>query len=136
MGFRCPNCRKDFGLDKSLLDEHLQNAIECSGDAQYLLMKTEFLANKDVPKKQRKIEYTSERMYKTLDIRTNNIKRQYEFIGNHQWAKINVVSNEDCSDDIKCKVCGLKAKRYLDSIVFNKKTSANAIENCKGKKNI
>lgn len=29
MGFRCPNCHKDFGTDKAKLGEHLANHPEC-----------------------------------------------------------------------------------------------------------
>ena len=94
MGFRCPNCKQDFGLDKSKLDEHFQNSAECGSEVNYLLMKTEFGANMHVEKKKRIIVHSTPGMYKALDIQKNNVKRPYEFIGDHRWRKINVVSKD------------------------------------------
>lgn len=130
MGFRCPYCGKDFGNNREVFDIHIKEVSKCSTEALYELTKIEFTTNILVEKKARKIDYTTPGMYKTLDINTNNIKRDYDFIGNHDWQKINIVSHEDGSDTIKCKKCGLTASRLFDVIKPNKRFSANKIENC------
>lgn len=33
MGYRCPNCFQDFGLDKSKLEEHFSKNPECATEA-------------------------------------------------------------------------------------------------------
>lgn len=70
-------------------------------------------------------------MYKKMDINQNNVKRQYDFIGEHDWKKMYVISHDDNSDTIKCRKCGLVANRLFDRIRPDKRFSANIIENCK-----
>ncbi len=130
MGFRCPNCRQDFGNKKEDLDNHLHQSKDCSSEAHFALVKTEFIANVDVPKKKRKLVYTSKGLYKGLDIRKNNIKREATFIGDHDWKKTNIVSKHDGSDNVVCRKCGLKAKRNFSTLTFSANVSANKIENC------
>lgn len=30
MGYRCPNCKKDFGNDRDAFQKHLSNNLNCS----------------------------------------------------------------------------------------------------------
>jgi|CXWL01.1.fsa_nt_gi uncharacterized C2H2 Zn-finger protein len=136
MGFRCPNCRQDFGNKKEDLDAHLSDSKDCSSDANFILMKKEFVANINVTKKKRVLKYTDAGLYKEMDVRNNNVKRQHTFIGDHDWVKLNAVSNEDGSDNMKCRRCGLKAMRYMSGFQFDKRASANKIENCKNNKQV
>jgi len=33
MGFRCPHCRKEFGLDRDALMKHLEEDVDCRREA-------------------------------------------------------------------------------------------------------
>lgn len=134
MGFRCPNCHKDFGNNQDGLRDHINAETECYSDVSFDLTKIEFNSNLLVDKSKRKIYHTTEGMYKSLNVRQNNAKRQYEFIGDHDWKKLNMVSNPDGSDSIECRRCGLSAKRNFNTITPDKRASANKIENCKSLK--
>lgn len=52
--------------------------------------------------------------------RVEHEKRKIEQVSpNHDWVKVNVVTNEDGSDDVVCTRCGLKAKRYMSELKFD-----------------
>ena len=120
MGFRCPNCKKDFGLDESALQIHLETENgECAAYAQVEL---NFIAVKFGFKK-------SKSAYQETIQRKK--KEPYRFVSDkHEFEKLNIVSNHDGSDNVKCKRCGLKAKRVFSRYVFDGRISAKKIENC------
>lgn len=131
MGFRCPNCGEDFGNNQNAFKRHINDSIKCYSDVHFELTKIEFNANIHVEKKKRTTIFTTPGMYKSLDINKNNVKRDYDFIGDHDWEKLNMVSLEDGSDNLRCRKCGLTANRLFDRIKSDKRFSANKIENCK-----
>ena len=120
MGFKCPNCKKDFGLDKFALQVHLETENgECAAYAQAEL---NLIAVKFGLKQSKSIGTETIQRKK---------KEPYRFISeNHHFEKINIVSNDDGSDNVKCKNCGLKAKRFFNTYIFDGRISAKKIENC------
>ena len=115
MGFRCPYCNQDFGLDKQKFDQHLQDNPKCHAEAWVY---TDF-AKHCLDKKRGNARQS--------DPKTS---RHYDHISpNHQWHKVNIITNEDGSDTVICKRCGLKAKRYYGSFKFDMR-NIRKIENC------
>jgi hypothetical protein len=114
MGYRCPNCHKDFGLgenSKNELYKHFQENPECASEAYV---------------------YTElwEKSVKLNKAPLKTTKRCFNKISDkHIWVKSNVISNKDGSDIMVCKRCGLKAKRYGSSFEFDMR-SIYKIENC------
>lgn len=106
MGYRCPNCFQDFGLDKSKLDEHFSKNPECA---------TEAWVHTDLWKKSISIKSSK---YKTK--KESSRKRYISSISpKHHFVKQNIISNDDCSDTVVCSKCGLKAKRFGNSMKFD-----------------
>lgn len=120
MGFRCPNCKKDFGSDKFALQIHLETENgECAAYAQ---LELNFIDVKFGLKQSK--SFGSE-------IIQQKKKESYKFISDkHRFEKTNIISNDDGSDNVKCKICGLKAKRFFSTYIFDGRISAKKIENC------
>ena len=118
MGFRCPNCHKDFGTNKDLLLKHLKENGECRAVADLVIYSIDLKSGKKKTKRKQTKRKT---------------KRQFSFIDkNHKFQKISLVSNDDGSDDVKCVNCGLKAKRFMNGVLkFYKRLSYKRIEICK-----
>lgn len=120
MGYKCPNCHKDFGLDKPKLDEHFAKNPTCAAEAY---VRTELW----------KISVGIKKPHLPYGQRWNDKpkkSRHYNQISKkHIWEKLNLVTNSDGSDTLKCKRCGLKVKRYYDKFVFDMRYYRK-IENC------
>ena len=118
MGFKCPYCNQDFGLDKQKFDQHLMDNPKCHAEAW---IHTDFVMGYVDGKRH------GSRRYKSKEPKTS---RSYNQVSpNHQWHKTNLVTNDDGSDTIVCKRCGLKAKRYGSSLHFDMRYTRK-IENC------
>lgn len=123
MGYKCPNCHKDFGVDKEKLEEHFLNNPECGAQAYIFRDIYPIVLGVKKPKKYHKA-------YKEP-----KEKRHIDHISeNHVWVKENVVTNDDGSDTMVCKRCGLKAKRFGSSMKFDMRYTRK-IQYCIDKKN-
>lgn len=115
MGFRCPNCKKDFGFGedaKEALHQHLSENVECNVEAwKYTTL----------------FERCLDREKKTS--KPPKTKRTYTKIADHHWVKQNIVSDKDGYDIVVCSKCGLKAKRRLEEYKFDLR-QIKKIENC------
>ena len=119
MGYRCPKCHMDFGFDREKLDEHLANSPTCAVEAY---VNTELWKVSVGIKKPR---YS----YRSTD-REPRTTRSYSHVADtHVWVKQNLVSNDDGSDTVVCKRCGLKAKRIYGRLEFDMRYTRK-IENC------
>lgn len=116
MGFRCPNCHKDFGLDKSKLDEHFSKNPECA---------TEAWVHTELWKKSIGIKTPTSKAKKE----TSRKRHIYSISPNHHFVKQNIISKDDCSDIVVCSNCGLKAKRFGSSMKFDMRYT-RLIQNC------
>ena len=121
MGFRCPNCNTDFGIDenaKKNLAEHFMKNPLCAADAYVHtdLWRIAVGLPKKKGKKSKQQEHTTKRRYSKISER-------------HFWVKQNLVTNKDGSDTVVCNRCGLKAKRFGSSFEFDMR-SIRKIENC------
>jgi uncharacterized C2H2 Zn-finger protein len=117
MGFKCPNCHEDFGKNKKKFKEHLEENPDCNVEAW---LHTDFW--------NRTLEYGPK--HKSNTIRCERNHRHYSQISeNHNWQKVNIVTNLDGSDTVRCTLCGLTAKRYGCSMKFDMR-QINKIENC------
>ena len=96
----------DFGFDRDALQEHLENNAECNVEA-YLY--TEILPISLGIKKAKYPYGKPERTPRVID----------EVSPNHIWVKENAITNSDGSDNMICKRCGLKAKRYYSSMKYD-----------------
>ena len=116
MGFKCPYCNQDFGVDKKKFDQHMQDNPKCHAEAWvYTDLLMDFLDGKR----------HGTRIYKEP-----KTSRHYDHISpNHQWRKVNLVTNDDGSDTVVCKRCGLKAKRFGSTLKFDMRF-VRKIENC------
>lgn len=120
MGYKCPNCHKDFGFDRERLNEHFENNPECNAESY---VRTE-IWKISVGIKKPKYPYGSRWNKEPKET------RHYDHISeNHVWEKENIVSNSDGSDTVVCKRCGLKAKRFYDHFEFDMR-NYRKIENC------
>jgi hypothetical protein len=118
MGFRCPYCQHDFGLNKDAFQKHLQDNPKCCAEAWIY---TDFVMDYVDGKRH------GSRKYKCKEPKTS---RHYDHVSsNHQWRKINLVTNDDGSDTVVCKRCGLKAKRFGSTLKFDMRYTRK-IENC------
>ncbi len=109
MGYKCPNCHKDFGFDKDKLEEHFLENPECGVEA-YVIRD---ILPISLGIKKAKHPYGKRGL-------VEHEKRKIEQMSpNHNWVKVNVVTNEDGSDDVVCTRCGLKAKRYMSELKFD-----------------
>lgn len=115
MGYRCPYCKKDFGLGeegKLNFQKHLQDNVECNVEAW---------------------TYTTlfERILDRQKTKENPPKKKntYSKIGPHNWVKQNLTTLKDGWDIVVCSKCGLKAKRRLDQFKFDMR-QIKKIENC------
>lgn len=124
MGFKCPNCKKDFGFDKKALEKHLnEESGECGAIAYLYKLQVDVLTGKKIKKKH--IE----------NKKVSKPRRKHSFVdSNHHFQKTNLVSNEDGSDNVECIHCGLKAKRVFNSYRFDGRISYKKIEKCIKKK--
>ena len=112
MGYRCPNCHKDFGVDKEKLEEHFLNNPECGAEASVIKHILPISLGIEKPKKRygsRRFEYEEPKEKRHID----------HISENHVWVKDNAVTNDDGSDTMVCKRCGLKAKRFGSSMKFD-----------------
>lgn len=108
MGYRCPECHQDFGLDRDKFQEHLDNNPKC-GAAAYT--HTE-LWKVSVGIKKPKIRYGG--------CEESRQKRTVSRVSpNHVWVKQNIVTNDDGSDTMVCTRCGLIAKRYGEKMEYD-----------------
>ena len=110
MSFRCPNCHKDFGYDQAALYKHLENNSECKVEA---FVQTH-IREISLGIKKAKHPYGDRGKENTVNKRVID-----EVSPNHIWVKENLISNDDGSDNIVCKRCGLKAKRKGSSMTFD-----------------
>ena len=118
MGFRCPYCQKDFGLDKEKFDQHLRDNPQCGAEAWVY---TDFVMDYVDGKRH------GLRKYKIGEPKTS---RHYDHVSpNHRWTKVNLVTNDDGSDTVVCERCGLKAKRFGSTLKFDMRC-VRKIENC------
>jgi len=116
MGFKCPNCNKDFGYNQNGFRNHLLfESGRCRAVADGFLKMVDIKTGK-----------------KKLKNKTKKSKQTFSFIDkNHCFMKRNLVSNGDLSDNVECINCGLKAKRYINgSMKFDKRISYKKIEKC------
>lgn len=119
MGFKCPKCHKDFGLDRNKLQEHFEENPECATEGY---IRTELW----------KVSVGIKKANKPYGDRgkENVTHRKYEYISpKHIWSKTNLISNDDGSDTVVCSRCGLKAKRFGDKFVFDMR-STRKIQHC------
>lgn len=116
MGFRCPYCQQDFDLNKGAFQKHLEDNPKCHAETWvYTDFAMRCLDKRKRDRKERSKPKTS---------------RHYDHISpDHQWQKVNIVTNDDGSDTVICKRCGLKAKRYYGSLKFDMRY-VRKIENC------
>ena len=116
MGFRCPNCQQDFGLDKEKFDQHLQDNPKCNAEAWIY---TDFI-----------MDYMHGKPKGRNKTKKPNSSRHYDHVSpNHRWVKVNLVTNDDGTDTVVCERCGLKAKRRLSFLKFDMRY-VHKIENC------
>ena len=108
MGYKCPNCHKDFGFDREKLNEHLASSPKCAAEAY---VRTE-IWKVSVGIKKAKIPYGR---------RGDDVQHRVvdEVSENHHWVKQNLVANPDGSDTMVCSRCGLKAKRFGSSMQYD-----------------
>lgn len=119
MGYRCPGCGKDFGIDKEALYHHLDfESGECSAYA--------YTALADVKR------ILGEKSYADRKLQDRKrISKSYSQISpNHNWIKQNIISDENGYDIVVCSRCGIKAKRRMSSFTFDMRQSMKKIENC------
>lgn len=115
MGFICPYCRQDFGVNKEAFQKHLEENPKCHVEVWAYTDFAMQCLDKERGRKQQRVPKNS---------------RSYNQVSpNHQWRKVNMVSNDDGSDTVVCKRCGLKAKRYYSSFKFDMRY-IRKIENC------
>lgn len=120
MGYRCPSCKADFGNDKKRLQEHFENYnnSECS------VISSITLRNIDIMTGKRKNKFAKPTTQPAP-------RKKYSYIDTaHNFQKINAVSNEDGSDVVVCKNCGLTGKRFLSTYKFDGRISYKRIETC------
>jgi len=111
MGFKCPHCHKDFGNNKNNLKEHFIENPECRTESWILT---------DLFEKSLNIKR----------IKDKPIRRKYLHISEkHIFHKVNVISDYNGNDIVKCELCGLIAKRNGNSYHFDTR-QINKIENC------
>jgi len=117
MGFRCPNCKKDFGMDEYKLKEHFEfESGECAAIADATVTAIDIIVGTKKPKNKRS-EIKHKPMYSHVD-------------ENHTFRKINAVTNSDGFDSVECIRCGLKGKRQFSRYVFDRRISNKKIEQC------
>ena len=54
MGFRCPNCKKDFGHDKEAFKQHIESSFGCKANAVstlYYRLKNDFELSESISEK-------------------------------------------------------------------------------------
>lgn len=119
MGYRCPGCGKDFGLDKESLYHHLDfESGECSAYAHAVLANVKIMLGDK--------SYVDKKLQDR-----KRISKSYSRISpNHNWVKQNIVSDENGCDVVVCTKCGIKAKRRMDNFYFDMRQSMKKIENC------
>jgi transcription elongation factor Elf1 len=123
MGFRCPSCHADFGVDQSKLEDHLKKDGGCEVVASISLKNVDVLSGKKkrpVRKNINKKPVAKKRTYKSIDIA-------------HIFEKTNIVTKDNMWDDVECTICGLKGERSFENYRFDKKTSYKKIEYCNPK---
>lgn len=119
MGYRCPNCGKDFGFDKEALNYHLEYENgECAGYAAAILTSIQIKCN------------LSTKEGKTLIKKERKRKTYSQISPNHYWEKKNIVSDKEGYDTVVCSKCGIKAKRCASNYKFDMRQSVDKIENC------
>lgn len=125
MGFRCPGCGKDFGLDREALYHHFNyESGECAGYAYAAIAGVK-----------RMCSYKSQ-ADKAKAVR-NRVSKSYTRISDaHHWEKQNLISDKDGYDIVVCSRCGIRAKRCMDSYKFDMRQSMKKIENCIDNHNI
>lgn len=119
MGYKCPVCGKDFGIDKEALYHHLDfESGECSAYAYAILAGVK--------------RVLGERSYADRKLQDRKrISKSYSQISpNHNWIKQNIISDENGYDIVICSRCGIKAKRRMSSFIFDMRQSMKKIENC------
>lgn len=112
MGYRCPNCNKDFGTDKDSFKQHLYDNPKCGAESATILHLLPIALGIKEPKKHNI----------TLNEENENHRKKHciDYISeDHVWVKLNIVSNDDGSDTIVCEKCGLIAKRFGSSLKFD-----------------
>ena len=116
MGFRCPNCHKDFGFDENKFKKHLKEDGECSAIAHLNLLQVDIASGK------KKLKHKEKKSVK---------RKRYELIDpNHNFVKVNIVSEDSMWDNIECSKCGLKGKRLFSQYKFDGRISYKRIEKC------
>lgn len=110
MGYKCPNCHMDFGFDRNALNEHLENNVHCKVEAEVTLQ----LLPIALGIKKAKYPYGDRGREEPLNKRVID-----EVSPNHVWVKENAITNPDGSDNMICKRCGLKAKRFYSSMKYD-----------------
>ena len=119
MGFRCPGCGKDFGLDREALYHHLNfESGECAGYAYAAIAGVKRMCG---------IKSQSD---KAIIERNRTTKSYSRISNNHNWEKRNIISDDEGYDVVVCSRCGIKAKRRMDSYKFDMRQSMKKIENC------
>lgn len=119
MGYKCPSCGKDFGLDKEALYHHLDfESAVCSGEAYALLAGVKRMCG---------VKSQSDKEI----IKRNRVSKSYSQISpNHHWEKKNIISDDEGYDIVVCSRCGIIAKRRMDSYKFDMRQSMKKIEKC------
>lgn len=119
MGYRCPLCGKDFGIDKKAFDYHLNHESgACAGYAHAALIGVSIACGEILK---------SDKMVKSKNRKT---KYYSQISPNHHWIKQNIISDEEGYDIVVCSRCGIKAKRRMSCYQFDMRQSMNKIENC------
>ncbi len=121
MGYKCPGCGKDFGLDKEALYHHFDfESAECSAYAYAALAGVKRICG--------------EKSQADKAIRDRNrVPKSYRRISDkHNWIKQNIISDGEGYDVLVCSKCGIRAKRLMDSFKFDMRQSMTKIENCIG----
>ena len=116
MGFRCPGCNTDFGLNEQDLKNHLR---EDCGEGNAVASITIEMVRRLSGKK------------KTKDRKESKPKEPYTHVSeDHDFRKLNIVTTKDMVDLMQCRNCGVKCKRKWSSYIFDRRISNKRIENC------
>lgn len=121
MGYRCPNCKRDFGRDEEAFKDHFFESKICG--AEYWAeteLRENFIKKRD-KEAARILRY--ERKYKI-----NN----FSISKDHIFKKTSLVTDEEGFDNVVCTKCGLVGKRSGDRFYFEPKTikEVKKIESC------